>query len=546
MAKMYPEVFPGGFNQDNPEFVVYQTLRKLPDSYVVLYSKRFKGGLFGKPECEIDFVISNQRDVVICLEVKGGILAYNGAQDQWSQNGQVMERSPDRQATAAMHCLLGELSKELRNVNVDWALCFPQCSVVGSADATGVPASRIFDETGLANIVIGFQKLENEVRTTFKKKGMTPKEANDLVARLTRSIGFVQILGVRIAREAQQLIQVTEEQCEVLADLEINPRMIVHGSAGTGKTILAQEFAKRLAAKDRSVLLLFYNKGIAAKVRYAFEKHSNVNVSTFSSFAKRQVEANEPEWWEAQKFKDNDFWHLLLPTKLLEIPADKQPKFDAIIVDEGQDFKPEWFEYLQTILKNGVESQFCVFLDEHQDIFGHWKRFPCSPAPAKKVLTKNCRNTKSIVDYLNLAYPTKMVSFEKSPGGVPIVERVVKNNVEEQTQLVRDIKHLLANDLILPGNIVILLNSVKEDSSLADTKAIAGFPLESTYGRYDPSAKCVYYSTIEIFKGLEADVVFVLLGEHLKPKEIPNAIYVQGSRAKHALYLYRRASAPVS
>ena len=78
MARMYPEVFPGIFEPANPEFIVYQCLRKLPDSYVVLYSKRFKGGLFGKPECEIDFIISNQRDVVICLEVKGGLLAHDG------------------------------------------------------------------------------------------------------------------------------------------------------------------------------------------------------------------------------------------------------------------------------------------------------------------------------------------------------------------------------------------------------------------------------------------------------------------------------------
>lgn len=258
---------------------------------------------------------------------------------------------------------------------------------------------------------------------------MTAKEAHDFVAQMTRSIGFVQVLGVRIAREADQLIQVTKEQCEVLGDLEINPRMIVHGSAGTGKTILAQEFAKRLAAKSRSVLFLFYNRGIARKVRYAFDRNSTVTVSTFSSFAKRLVEASEPEWWEAQTTKGYDFWHLELPTKLLEIPTNAQPQFDAIILDEGQDFKLEWFEYLQTLLKPGHESQFCVFLDEHQDIFGHWKRFPCSPAPAKKILTKNCRNTKAIVNYLNQAYPTQMVSFEKSPGGVPIVERFVRNDI---------------------------------------------------------------------------------------------------------------------
>jgi len=57
MARMYPDVFPGSFDDLNPEFVVYQTLRTLPDSYVVFYSKRLQGGtLFQKPECEIDFV----------------------------------------------------------------------------------------------------------------------------------------------------------------------------------------------------------------------------------------------------------------------------------------------------------------------------------------------------------------------------------------------------------------------------------------------------------------------------------------------------------
>lgn len=117
-----------------------------------------------------------------------------------------------------------------------------------------------------------------------------------------------------------------------------------------------------------------------------------------------------------------------------------------------------------------------------------------------------------------------MVSFEKSPGGVPIVERIAANDIEEQTQPVRDIKHLIANEQIEPGTIVILLNSAKEASSLANTKAIAGFPLESTCGRYDSTAKRIFNSTIVIFKRLEADVVFVLLGDGIKEAEISNAL----------------------
>lgn len=441
MATMYPAVFPRPNNPEDPEFIVYQCLRKLPDPYVVFYSKRFTGGLFGKPECEIDFIVSNQFDVIVCLEVKGGVLKYDGAQDRWSQNGKEMAKGPDIQATGATHCLLRQLADELRNVSVDWAVCFPQCSVDVNLPPTNLPLSKIIDERRLLNIVPEMADLVQEIRSTYRRKGMTSREAQNVVERLTRSIGFVQALGVRIAREADQFIQVTEEQCEVLCDLEVNSRMIVHGFAGTGKTVLAQEFAKRLAAQGQSVLLLFYNKAIAGKVRMAFDRESTVTVSTFSSFARRLIDVAAPDWWETQVSKNDDFWHVTLPAKLLDIPTHAQPSFDAIIVDEGQDFKPEWYEYLLTLLVPGPSAHFCVFLDEHQDIFKHWHNFPCIPAPARKMLSKNCRNTRAIVECLNKSYPTPMACFERSPTGAAVVEIRSQSAIEEQTQIVREIKH---------------------------------------------------------------------------------------------------------
>jgi len=543
MARMYPDVFPHAFDNADPEFLVYQTLKLLPDSYVVFYSKRLQGAsMFGKPECEIDFIIWNQRDVLICLEVKGGTLSYDGAQDRWSQNGTGMAKGPDRQASSACHALLAALSEELRDVNTGWALCFPQCNLVPGADPTNVPLVRIIDERGLADVSTAIAQVECDIRRAYRKRGVTASESRRLFSRLTSGIGFVTTAGVRIAREAAHLVQATDEQLEVLADLELNSRMIVQGAAGTGKTILAQEFARRLASKGLSVLLLFYNKGVAKTVRRAFERHSGVQVSTFSSFAKRTVEGAFPDWWEAQAPKDNEFWNLVLPTKLLDVPAQQQSRFDAIVVDEGQDFKPEWFEYLGSLLAGDGKGHFCVFLDEHQDIFGHWRHFPASPPPLRKVLKKNCRNTKSIVNYLNLAYSSDMGVFERSPTGIAVEERIVRNAVDEQTTLVRDIKHLVGNEQVRPGSIVVLLNSGKSESCLADTKAIAGLPLVSTYGTYDPKARCIYYSTIDIFKGLEADVVFVILGDAVAPADVPNRLYIEGSRAKHVLYVYKRVS----
>ena len=541
MAQMYPEVFPGKPDPDDPEFVCYQMLRKLPSHYHVFYSKRLRGGPRSRAECEIDFVISNQRDVIICLEVKGGLLSYIGASDAWTQNGKRMDVSPDRQAQTACHAFLELLSKEIGMVSVDWALCFPQCCMVSPAGTLSLDPEQIIDEQAMSRIDDAIHRLEERIRGRFNKPGFSGAQFRRFVDILTRSMGFVQILGVRIAREAEQLIQITEEQCEVLDDVEVNRRMIVHGYAGTGKTILAQTFAKRLASEDKKVLLLFYNKGIASTVRYAFEKHGTVEVGTFSSFAKRLVEREDPDWWEANKKSGDDFWRLELPAHLFDIPRDRLPQFDAIIVDEGQDFKPEWFEFLQLLLADGDHTHFTVFLDEHQDIFHHWKQFPCNPPPARKVLTKNCRNTRKIIDYLSNAYSTEMTPFDRSPVGTPVIVRETKGDVDEQAQIVQDVKHLISADQVQPGSIVILLSGDKAESCLKDVRMIGGFPLESTYGRYDPKARKVYYSQISIFKGLEAEVVLLVLGPGLSDEAMARAIYVQGSRAKHVLYIYRRA-----
>jgi superfamily I DNA/RNA helicase len=216
------------------------------------------------------------------------------------------------------------------------------------------------------------------------------------------------------------------------------------------------------------------------------------------------------------------------------------PIFEAIIVDEGQDFRPEWYEFLQTLLVSGEGAHFTVFLDEHQDIFHHWGHFPGSPPPAKKILTKNCRNTRAIVDYLNGVFPTDMRCYGASPAGTPVIERVTKNDVDEQTQVVRDVKELVKTNKVFPGSIVILLDSDKAESSLRETKSIDGIPLRSTYDRYDSSAPVIYYSQISIFKGLEADVALVVVTKHIDSKEIARNLYIQGSRARHVLYVYRR------
>ena len=288
MAVMYPEVFPGSWDPANPEFQAYQILKCLPARYTVLYSKRINGGLFGKAECEIDFIVFNGSDVVTCLEVKGGALSYDGARREWLQNGRQC-KDIVKQATDGAHTFTRAVAHEVRNACVDWALCFPDCCLSSHAGAFEVHPHQILDEKSLLDITSAFARLESHVVAKYgRRAGLNANEAKALIDRLTRSIGFVQVLGVRLAREAEQIIQVTNEQLDVLTDLEANRCMLVHGGAGTGKTIIAQTFAKRLVERGSKVILLFFNRGIASKVRRGFDRGGER--ASFDVFKLRKAE----------------------------------------------------------------------------------------------------------------------------------------------------------------------------------------------------------------------------------------------------------------
>ena len=312
-----------------------------------------------------------------------------------------MRRGPDRQSSSAMYSVLAFLGTEARNVNVGWGVCFPDCCLPRNFQPpSGLVDPAIIDQKRLNKVTDSIQGLGNYYVGRLER-GSLWAVATSIVNRLTRSIGFVAKVGVRIERDFQQLIEVTEEQFKVLEDLEINQRMIVRGFAGTGKTILATEFSRRLEKQGKRVLFLFYNRLIAKKVARSFGRNTEVQCARFHQFAKRIIEKSDPDWWQANRENEN-FWEEEVPLKLMDSPVDPSHQYDAIVIDEGQDFKPEWFEYLEGLLTDPDDGHFVVFYDEHQDIFGRWSELPCgSRGVARKQLTENCRNTKSIIHYLN-------------------------------------------------------------------------------------------------------------------------------------------------
>ncbi|HIE83957.1 MAG TPA: DUF2075 domain-containing protein [Dehalococcoidia bacterium] len=447
MSNMYPSEFPKHPNPHDPEFEVFQYLRFLPANYKVYYSKKFKGGDFYREECELDFIVFDGDKSILCIEVKGGKIAYMGEQDRWTQNGKALEKSPERQASEAMHGMMKFLSEDIKDINVGWAVCFPNCSLPSSfAPPSGLPRDVIIDENALRDDVSqAIKKVESYYLSKHNRSGGAQLSIERIHRNLTRGIGFIESIGIRMEQARAQIIEVTKEQFDVLDDLEANNRMVVKGVAGSGKTLIATEYAMRLEAEYKSVLFLFYNRMLCNSVRRKFDRDSKVECNTFHSFARRIIGEVDPDWWKAQDKQAPDFWEDLVPFKLTEAVTGSQTRYDTIIVDEGQDFKPEWLDVSSEFLNDPKEGGFVVFYDDAQDLFKRWSDLPWGgEGVSRKSLTKNCRNTKLIVDFINDETGSEMKSAPRSPDGLSVIERVFENQSSSQEFVKKTLSEMLA------------------------------------------------------------------------------------------------------
>ena len=95
----------------------------------------------------------------------------------------------------------------------------------------------MIDAEGMLDLHARVQKMAEYYSARFKRPGVDKPGGKRILNKLTRGIGFVTKLGVRIARDVGQIVEVTHEQFSVLEDLEINQRMVIKGTAGSGKTL---------------------------------------------------------------------------------------------------------------------------------------------------------------------------------------------------------------------------------------------------------------------------------------------------------------------
>lgn len=536
--------FPSSPDSDTPasERKVFEALREaLPANWTVLHSRKIVlPARAGQPafDREIDFIVLNPSWGFVGLEVKGGGVARTPA--GWiSIDRDGTEHSikdPGQQAKSVVYAikkwLAGVPSSRAwaERVAFGWGVAFPDIDVTEDF-GPDLPRALVLDRRGLEDPRSG---LEKACRYWSDSTTDFPLAAQDsFVNALAPSLRLVPSLASRIDDEARVLVRLTEEQTQILDVLGEIRRLGVKGGAGTGKTLVAMEKARREAAAGRRVLFLCYNRPLAD---YLAERATGFTVKTFHQLCRGLARS------AGIPFKPDDsgdFWESEAPDRLLEaLDAYPDERYDVVIVDEGQDFLEYWWVAIEKLLANPKTGILWVFYDPHQNIYGGELAEISGLQPAS--LKWNCRNTRRIA-----IHASKLVDVDPgvrgdAPDGVAVEEFTCKTDAE-MVQTVRKCLHrFVIEERISTDRIIVVSVRSAQASPVWRARRLGALTLVEFPAK--PGSNEVQFASLQRFKGLEADVVVLCDVETERETCTRRHLYVGTSRARHVLVVAKYAA----
>jgi len=201
-------------------------------------------------------------------------------------------------------------------------------------------------------------------------------------------------LAVELAEEERELLRLTEGQYRVLDVLSRQPRAAISGCAGSGKTFLAAEKARRLAAQGFRVLVLCFNRMLGEYLRRGLADVPEIDACTFDELCLHVAREAGIDLPDQPAPGEEGAYFRAVRAAFADSVDTAAGRYGAIVVDEAQDFAADWWLPLQLLLESPDTSPLYVFFDDNQRIFPVAPSFPVPGEPFP--LRVNCRNTKAI------------------------------------------------------------------------------------------------------------------------------------------------------
>lgn len=548
MAVIFPERLPESIQKDpkrSAERRVYEALMTLSDKFTVYYSVAWqsRSRYSGVYDGEADFVIAHPDFGVIVLEVKGGRIAYDARLDQWTSidrnNQEHLIKDPAAQALNSAKTLLKKF-QDLPGWGKDWltighGVVFPNVTIDTKPLRLDLPSEILISASEMEDIPQAIQRMYDYYATEDRRSGGLGYQRLELVDNLlARSFRLETPLGVELSREDARLIELTEQQMGILDILSNHPRAAIQGCAGSGKTMLAFRKAELLSNQGFEVLLTCFNHALADNL--ARRTNGAFTVMNFHALCRHF--ANDAGFTIRKRSDKQDFYNNQMPDALLDAIDELGAQFDAIIVDEGQDFRENWWLPLSALLHAPEEGIFYVFFDDNQNLYRDTGVVPGVIDIPPYALTKNCRNTQHIHHIV--------AAFHNHPDQIDCLGPYGREpEIWEYRDDLNQIKHLgtvlhtlVVEESISSNDIVILTPKAQNRTLFTEGMPIGNFRL--THQIPDKRNK-IQVSSIHTFKGLERRLV-ILAEIDRKYFNLNEVLYVGSSRARTHLILLVKES----
>jgi hypothetical protein len=506
---------------------------------------------------EIDFVIIVPALGVLCLEVKGHGRVARQADGAWVLgNDAPSYRGPFKQAAAAMHSLrrtIFDRDHRLGSILFWSAVCFPSVEFRLSAPAEWHPwqviDSRSLRSGSIAKVIVGV--LESARRHVLasgsgqwlRDSGARPSSADvaSLVELLRPAFEMFQAPRVRRADRAGELLHYTQEQYAALDALEANSRVVFEGPAGTGKTMLALEAARRATQVPKRALLCCFNRLLGDWLRVECAPLAPlVRAQTVHSLLLQIAQTAPPA-----EGGNRLFWDHELPEAALRVllERDDPVAYDVLIVDEAQDILwPQYLDVFDLLLAGGLaRGSWRVFGDfQRQALYGYGEPRPPSsllervPSVTTFKLTANCRNTPRIAEYVPLMTGADpYVRVLRPDDGVEPELRFVRDDAQA-TSVLADVLRQLRREGFSAADIVVL--SPRANASAAQRMTLE--PWHSQLRSFGAArSNNIRFGTIHAFKGLDSPAVVLTDIDDIGTAGGDALLYVGMTRATDRLFV---------
>ena len=466
-----------------------------------------------KLTAELDFVLVLV-DLILAVEVKGGqVSCHDGLWTYRDRAGhhRTSREGPFKQVQTGMFALSDRL-RQRHGQAID-GVAFGFLVITPDVD---LASSFEWDEEtycGRGPFNRDVTKAVERARAYWKAKqpasyAMPQSLQATVLHDLRPSFDRSPLLDARASELERAVIRLTDEQYERLDLISEEPRVICCGGAGTGKTFLAAEVARRQQLLDRRVLFCCRSEVLAAFIR-AQLAGTSVDVMAVS-----ELKFTEP--------------------------------YDVLVVDEAQDLMTfDILAELEEAVSGGwSDGRWVMFLDPNRqahlysDFNPEALQYVESFRPVRPSLKFNCRNTREIV-FQTRAYTGADTGVATAGSGPQVTFAPVDDRQAETAALETHLRMLRSHEVVPEHSTIVSVRGDWETSAakkLRDARKGRITQMSPTLAATWPGSSMTWSSAMDI-KGLENRFVCVIDIDSVTTETELDLLYVALSRPRAGLWV---------